>query len=162
MQNKSPTGPVEVETETTPTEPTADSEPNSAIDEHLRALDAVRGVKKELESQLEKLREELSEVTKASEKLAQQFEDRGREQAAMAKKARKCRREAAAKMSKLPEKTAIIAPTKAALQIQEFEASLQRVQDELVELQSKSDTDDLRIKEIIGDLKREQFLRLLN
>jgi len=165
LQSKASTDPVEVEAETTPTEPTADSEPDSAIDEHLRALDAVRGEKKELESQLEKLREELSEVIKASEKLAQQFEDRGREQGAMAKKLASVEEKLkdaeakAAKLSKLPEKSAIIAPTKAAQQIQEFEASLQRAQEELGELQSKSETDDLRIKEIMGDLKREQFLR---
>ena len=165
LQGKAPTDPVEAEVETTPSDPTVDAGPDSAIDEHLRALDAVRVKKKELESQLEKFREELSEVTKASEKLAQQFEDRGREQGAMAKKLASVEeklKEAegkVAKLSKIPEKQTIVSPTQAAQQLQEYESSLQRAQEALGELGSKSETDDLRIKEIMRDLKREQFLR---
>jgi hypothetical protein len=132
--------------------------------EHLKALQANQEEKKDLEAAFAKVQEELAEAVKASEKFQQELEDRAREQAATAKKIASIEEklkeaEAKAQKSRVPEKPTIVAPTKASQQLQETEQSLQKAEARLGELESKTETDELRIKELMEDLRCERHLR---
>jgi len=137
---------------------------DAAAEGHLEALKAIGKEKKDLEAELEKTREELSAAVKASEKLLHQLEDHVREQDAMQKKIASVEEklkeaEAKAQKARIPEKPTVVAPTKASQQLQEYEQSLRQAEECLGELETKTETDYLRIKELNEDLKREQFLR---
>ena len=144
----------------------ADPAPTEVPDEHLKALEAIREEKGDLQAQLEKLQEELSASNKTAEKLGQQLDDQTREHKATEKKLasveeklKEAEAKASSAKSRVPEKPVAIPPTKAAQQIQEYEASLQQAEQRLGELEAKTETDDLRIKELKEDLKREGHLR---
>lgn len=133
---------------------------------HRRALEAVREEKAGLQAQLDKLREELTESKKAGDRLQGQLEDKAREHTATEKKLASVEEklkeaEEKAQNARVPEKPAAAAlpPTKAAQQLQEYEENLQHAEQRLGELEAKSETDDLRIKELQEDLKREKHLR---
>ena len=135
-------------------------------DEHLKALEAIRSERSDIEGKLADVEAALAEAKKASEALNNQLEDKGREHTATQKKLasveeklKETEANLQAQKSKVPDKPVAIPPTKAAQQIQEYEEQLQTVEARLGELEAKSETDDVRLKELTADLKREKHLR---
>lgn len=163
-QGTGPDGDAVLEAEVAePASQPSEKEEDEAAD-HLAALEAIRKEKQEVEARLEKVQAELSEAGKASDKLSQDLADQEREHNATEKKLASVEEklkeaEAKAEKSRTPEKSTTLAPTKAAQQLEEYQASLEKAEERLGELEAKAEADDLLIRELVEDLKREQHLR---
>ena len=145
--------------------PAQDADTPTQDSEALEALAKIREEKEKLEEKLKKVEADLTESNRAADKLSQTLEDQSREHKATEKKLAsveeklKEAEKKASQKSQVPEKPVVMAPTKAAQQLQETEANLQRAEERLGELEAKSDDYDVRIKELMEDFKREQYLR---
>ena len=130
-------------------------------DEAESAIKVLEGKNDGLTSDLEEAAEEKRGLDGELKRIQTSLDEKERELQAMGKKVKTLEekvKEAESQKGRVPDK-AKLPPTQLSQQLEEYERIVQRSEERIGELEQQSEKDEIAVKEMMEDLRREKFLR---